>query len=369
MLLVILGAGASYDSADPYYVDNAIQDEIPEWQPPLANGLFGRRSHFLKAIDSFKDSRSLVVQLRTALADGTRQLEEELDKVSEKAATDARAATQLMAIRYYLQQTLQACSHHWHRITNGCTYYQVLVERLDEWARARDECIVYVTFNYDTLLEQAIQDSGPKFCIESLEDYISHPRLKLIKLHGSVDWAHVVSLPQPFPSTTEREYVIENALDLRIPSKIVLRPDQNSGTRGQAWVPALAVPIQSKGSFECPPQHIEALQRLLPHVDRVLVIGWRAMEEHFLRMLKADGPKNSRRMLIACKSRKDSGHVFRRLEDVFQVNRSDLGFAELWKRGVSNFENELTFSELVAQPWLIDQLLEQHPAVRQTSLH
>ncbi len=369
MLLVILGAGASHDSADPYYVDPASQPEIQEWQPPLANGLFGRRSHFLKTIDTFKDARSLVVQLRAVLADGTRQLEQELDKVCEKAGTDPRAATQLMAIQYYLQQTLQACSDNWHRITSGCTYYQVLVERLDEWARVHQQCVLYVTFNYDTLLEQAIQDSGPKFHIDSLSDYVSHPRLKLVKLHGSVDWAHDIQLPQPFPAGPQWDYVIQHAFDLDIPPEIVFCPNQRVGTNGRAWIPAVAVPIQSKGSFECPPEHVDMLRSILPQVDRVLVIGWRAMEEHFLNLLRTAGPKSARRVLIACKSRKDSAHVWHRMEDAFQLNRSDMGFAELWKLGVSNLENELTFSELVAQPSLIDELLEQRPAVRLSAAH
>lgn len=93
MLLVVLGAGASHDSADLSFIEYAKRQEISEWQPPLANQLFDARAHFYRALDAFPDSRSLVVALRAALSDGTRQLEIELDRVSEKAALDARAAS------------------------------------------------------------------------------------------------------------------------------------------------------------------------------------------------------------------------------------------------------------------------------------
>ncbi|MGH9277610.1 MAG: SIR2 family protein, partial [Acidimicrobiales bacterium] len=81
-------------------------------------------------------------------------------------------------------------SHNWSLMTHGCTNYHFLVERLDEWARNNSECVGYVTFNYDTLLERAIEDAGPKLHFNDLSDYVAHPRLKVFKLHGSCDWAH-----------------------------------------------------------------------------------------------------------------------------------------------------------------------------------
>lgn len=71
-----------------------------------------------------------------------------------------------------------------------------------------------------------------------------------------------------------------------------------------------------------------------------------------------------RRMLIACKSKGDSRHVFHQLEDIFHLNHSDMGFVDLWKAGVSNLENELGFSDLVKQPALLDDLLEHRPPTR-----
>jgi hypothetical protein len=51
-------------------------------------------------------------------------------------------------------------------------------------------------------------------------------------------------------------------------------------------IPALAMPMLDKTSFECPPGHLEALKQALPAVQHVLIIGWRAAEPHVLDLLK-----------------------------------------------------------------------------------
>ncbi len=51
-------------------------------------------------------------------------------------------------------------------------------------------------------------------------------------------------------------------------------------------LPALALPLTEKTQFACPEAHIEALRSDLEAVTRVLVVGWRASELHFLTMWK-----------------------------------------------------------------------------------
>ena len=41
-----------------------------------------------------------------------------------------------------------------------------------------------------------------------------------------------------------------------------------------------------KTEFECPPQHLDVLQQLLPEVTKCLVIGWRGNEPHFTSILR-----------------------------------------------------------------------------------
>lgn len=256
--------------------------------------------------------------------------------MSERAQQDARAATQLMAVRYYLQQVLSECSHQWSLLTHGCTNYHYLVERLDRWARDRNECVLYVTFNYDNLLERAISDVV-KHQFDNINAYISHQRVKVFKLHGSVDWAHPVQIGPPYPSMAERDYVIQHPLDVSIPAGIVVQRNHNVGTRGQAWVPALAVPIESKEDFECPPDHLSLLDNLLAAVDGLLIIGWRGTEQHFLKML-GNHRTELVRTLVACRGPNESTAT---------INRITTARNGLATRGYKNTANILGFSDLV----------------------
>lgn len=51
------------------------------------------------------------------------------------------------------------------------------------------------------------------------------------------------------------------------------------------FLPALALPVETKSDFQCPKEHVEALGDMIPQVTKLLVIGWRASEKHFLELL------------------------------------------------------------------------------------
>jgi hypothetical protein len=86
---------------------------------------------------------------------------------------------------------------------------------------------------------------------------------------------------------------IRDASDLMFSPDIVIP----GGVQGP-WIPALAVPIQNKPDFECPPNHIQLLRELLPEVNRILIIGWRGMEGHFMRELRDHRPARVERVLV-----------------------------------------------------------------------
>jgi hypothetical protein len=44
------------------------------------------------------------------------------------------------------------------------------------------------------------------------------------------------------------------------------------------------VPTETKSTFQCPTEHVAAIEAALPTVDRVLVVGWRGGEHDFLRV-------------------------------------------------------------------------------------
>ncbi len=56
-------------------------------------------------------------------------------------------------------------------------------------------------------------------------------------------------------------------------------------------VPAIAIPVKEKTSFECPPAHLLVLKGHLEETDRLLIIGWRGRDRHFVRLLEQHLPK------------------------------------------------------------------------------
>jgi hypothetical protein len=62
-------------------------------------------------------------------------------------------------------------------------------------------------------------------------------------------------------------------------------------------VPAIALPLQRKAEFECPPEHLSVLTSNLPEVTKCLIIGWRGSEPHFTSLLRT-GPKGAVQWLV-----------------------------------------------------------------------
>ena len=57
--------------------------------------------------------------------------------------------------------------------------------------RGKGEKVCLVTFNYDTLLEDAIIDALDGVPLHTIDDYVASD-YKVIKLHGSINWAHPI---------------------------------------------------------------------------------------------------------------------------------------------------------------------------------
>ena len=331
--MVVFGAGASYDSnpsAEPKIMALSDYEQTLEAaRMPLANELFEDREMFDEKLSRYPRCHPIVPYLRS-----TNQVEQILQGFLNEASTDAIRYQQLAAIRYYLHDMIWECEDQLLNFANNITNHITL---LDQLRQIEKDGICLVTFNYDRLIEHALRSVDVD--IREIPDYISHNNYKLIKLHGSVDWAHEVeNLPTPLENIEERNVAREiinhiSEISIKDNHRIVVRHPMTTyvkeykekfmgevkiiGKERVALYPAIAIPVLSKNDFECPPSHVNALKEIIPTVDRLLVIGWRATEMPFLKLLSdnLDSQWDQRKCLVVTESNSSSLDTIKNLQD------------------------------------------------------
>ena len=290
MLLVIFGAGASYDSAShfrpvPPYIPP--EQRAPEQldRPPLANQLFENRKLFVNTTDLFPACKPLINLLRKPRV----VVERELATFQEQARDYPVLYERLAAIRYYLHLALWQCTVRWREQHSGITNYSTLLHVIDRWRFGANEQVCCVTFNYDTMLEDAIAQVL-EFNVAHIYSYINWQNYSLIKLHGSVNWGRTVRgiLPNQTHSYGYQRLIKDAAtLDISDQYELASPPfPMQRGASDHVIFPALSIPVDKKDEFSCPSSHVEKLEKVIPDVTKIVTIGWRATEEKFLAMLR-----------------------------------------------------------------------------------
>jgi len=204
------------------------------------------------------------------------------------------------SVQYYLRDLLFEISDRWRDSTSGVTNYALLIGEILRLNKTR-EPICLVTFNYDLLLDRALLsfDYHPQ---ASHDQFNAHPILKLFKPHGSVDWARFVYFhPDNRP---EPQHLIEEADTIQLTDEFITISsiaEANNFPRGRTVFPCIAIPFQNKtqDTFECPRSHLTQLQKLLPQVTKILIIGWQAREAHFIELLKSNLPTVKHIMVVS----------------------------------------------------------------------
>jgi hypothetical protein len=143
MLLVIFGAGASFDSdpryavgTDPNSLDSPAErnalDRANATRPPLTENLFADR--FRPFVDRYPRCAPLITRLRRDTASGTA-LEQALETLREEGKNNMRIAAELTSLRYYLRDVTGEGLESWREHTHGMTNYVDLLASVDNWQR------------------------------------------------------------------------------------------------------------------------------------------------------------------------------------------------------------------------------------------
>jgi len=226
-------------------------------------------------------------------------IESVLEKFQSEVHRYPARSIQLAAVRYYLGYMLSQCQDTWTRqVTKGVTNYKTLLDEI-AFQKASGDKVCLVTFNYDTLLEKALVDIGVP--LGKIADYIASD-YKLIKLHGSIDWAHQIRNLQTQRSTSRDLIadIINSAPSLDVDSESYEIVSENPLQRPpKPLFPALAIPVENKQNYECPEQHRIVLEDCLPQVTKLLIIGWRANDSLFVETMAKGLSKDARIMVVS----------------------------------------------------------------------
>lgn len=286
MLMVIFGAGASYDSAQAYRPPKPGDGvDGHAWRPPLANDLFLDRQRVFGNIITRYPKLTHIFPLLREPASG-RSIEEVLESLQKEAEGYSERQCEFASVRYYIRDLFSEISQNWTNWTNGITNYAPLLDQILSTHKSK-EPVCLVTFNYDLLLDNALYTFNFKPRLPE-EHFDSHPTLKLFKLHGSVGWARFVDFPTD-PRIRPVD-LIEEASTIKLSNKYTLANRTETSKEGKLLFPAIAIPVRTKtaSTFECPPFHLAYLGELLSSVTKILIVGWQAKEAHFLKLLRSN---------------------------------------------------------------------------------
>ena len=304
--MVIFGAGASYDSCSSFPPDSFPRHRIPD-RPPLAKELFLSLDVFRVISQRYSRFQPLLPYLEEK-----ENVEEILEEFRIKADTDVECRRQLLAIQYYLAGMISRSQAGWTNHTRGASNYKTLLDQVRPCSR-----VCFVTFNYDTLMDGALQSVDVPMA--KISDYTAHSKNSLIKPHGSVDWQlwipRIGTGVDPYQEPSAEAMILAAPIigDRFIIEKARHTPRQTK-TELYFSLPALAIPTVSKQTFLCPKEHVDALARLIPDVTKIAIVGWRAGEKHFLKMLK-DGLTRTVPVIAACGSAEARAETYPRIAE------------------------------------------------------
>jgi hypothetical protein len=284
-IMVVLGAGASHDcvSVEPR---NSL---VRGWRPPLVTELFSPR--FEKVLLRYPMVHNAAPEIRQATTLGTPAqigLEDYL-RTAFRDSDDPDDQRTYAAIPLYLQELLVEVGRNWPTARDS---YQLLHSLL----RRNFREVVYVTLNYDTLLDGILARGHP---LSTFDDYI-HPdtRWSLIKPHGSVTWRRRISNASGLPgwsfanppANVEQVDILEHCWSDDLDRLRRSHDERNGGFI--EYYPALSVPLgPGVKEINCPPEHLEWLASWLSKQGAInlLTIGYSAMDRGVLDLMAETG--------------------------------------------------------------------------------
>lgn len=329
MLLVIFGAGASYDNNIGVLTGN----EYPRL--PLTNNLIDTgQPSFQSALTKWPGAVPILNRLNRhkGSTQQTFNLEEalyaELEK-NVKAVND-----QLLGLKFYIHEIIRNCEQVVRQRNQGNTNYTLLLNDLQNHKVDQQLGVALVTFNYDTLIETACTQLYPDWEFNKFDDYImSNSMVRLYKPHGSLNWKQNYLITyQPGKNGTIKVLVNPKRYNLmpQIKQISAFNNDYNNEA-GNNFVdePILALPYREKTSLVFMDNHRDALLKDIEKVTHILTIGWRGTEEHFYREIMSKLNKSIKVLNVSNGSIETEKNLRKHLNDkIVKIDTFPSGFSK-----------------------------------------
>ncbi|MDP3764129.1 MAG: hypothetical protein Q8Q95_00720 [bacterium] len=231
--LIILGAGASHDFTHPSHLGVSSHRERVTF--PITNDLVSLVDTEIEArYSGFKTMRSLIT---SSILSGRKSFEECVENWGDYE--------QRIALLLYLGDYFYKKSND-KQIEGLPNNFLALIDLIRK-STAKE--VNFVTFNYDLLLEKAIDPTLQKFF--NLPDYISD-QIRIIKIHGSCDWYSLMSqVSDNIYSALKQHSEFFSKPNREILTKRWLN-QKNSGANQYFHVPVISIPTTSTKSYSCP---------------------------------------------------------------------------------------------------------------------
>ena len=291
-LLIVIGAGASYDSWPPFAGDGDFKDHIP-----VANRLFApwaKQNMILREYDLMGLAAAL--RRKELLAAKDFDIEAELGQISANANKrgDLNSLLDLYKARFYLHRLVRDYTNETNNVTQKHTVYVDMLHQIKNWIdeSPQQRFVDIVVFNYDTLIEDAMKqvyshDWDLKAGHASIAHYYVHKNVRIFKPHGSINWGRQLEDNDPsyeLPTTAFKHF---NSVSLTEKFDLVDPNVFTNGSISKKFVPAIAIPFKDKYSFqECPPYMFEAMKAAIKSADKLLTLGWKGADQHFTKLIK-----------------------------------------------------------------------------------
>jgi hypothetical protein len=315
MKIVILGAGASFDSINRFHDE---YHEAHQWRPPLGNDIFGARQNFRDIYDKYPGAKAY------SHAIGAGNDIEDFFQTKWELATeknDKYILSNIINTQYCLQELFYEISIQYSQ-NIGSSNYHVLMHQAYDYHLLTGEEVVFITFNYDLLLEYALLELFNEGNSLTLETYTKYP-IKIFKPHGSCNWfkkfSHnfikfdlhsLLTLKPDLKTINDRltDEIVVSEFPLLKPQSseldypiFCLSPELANSKNYVDCFPQLLIPIKSKDEFVMPKEHVDLMNNYLAQCTEMLIIGWKGQEEHFLTTLQEQcGDKEINATFVTC---------------------------------------------------------------------